>query len=149
MSRNPLDLLQWDAALDGDKRNGPRIVRLPAYDALASDGFVQSVWPPDGLAELQLAAVHLIELQLDPHLRKVRNLRDGRPGPGAVPFLKRRRRLPERAAGAEVGQQVHDSVNGRPDHHLREIALGQRKIPDGLVFLLREPVDIRLLRQLA
>src|SRR2546422_6953581 len=48
-------------------------------------------------------------------LGHVGNLGDGRSGPGAVPFLKRRRARSELAAGTEVRHQDHDAIDRRAE----------------------------------
>ena len=50
---------------------------------------------------------------------------------------------------AEIRQDIHDAVDGRADHHLREIAFGQIDVADGLVLLLVQPLEVGRVRNLA
>ena len=79
----------------------------------------------DLLPELQLAAIHFFEFQVDAHLGEIRNLGDRGAGPGAVAFFESGRRRAERTLRTEVGEDVDDPVLGRDQHHLGRYPLAR------------------------
>src|ERR1039458_811587 len=70
-----------------------------------------------GLAELELAAVHLFQTEIHVHLGELRDLGDGRTGPHIDAFLERRRRLAEGALRTEILENVHNAVGWRAKLH--------------------------------
>ena len=94
----------------------------PRRKSTAAIGLIQSSSAPSSRSaiastrtltrwsELQFAAIHFFELQLDAHVRQIGNLGDRRAGPGAVAFLERRRRGTEGALRAEVRKDIDDAV---------------------------------------
>ena len=90
------------------------------------------------LAELQLAALHFVELQIDIQFAQVGDFGDFGAVPHAVAFAERRRRLAETSRRTEIGEQIDHPIGGRAELHHAQIAVGRVEISHGLVLLLAQ-----------
>ena len=137
-------LFRRGAAFENQRGDGADPIQLGG-EFLIRDGVHAN---PDFLSELQFAAVHLFQLEIHVHFRKVRNFGDLGAGPGVVALFEGRRRLAERPLRAEVGQHVDDAVVGRAKLHHAQVALRRIQVADRLVLALVEAAQVGLLAHL-